>query len=258
MYITKIRHDWPEADGFHLIRPKGRMDYTFIHFITPVILDIDRKHIPVRAGGCIIFPPDMPQSFTAQGPLIHNWFHAAPSAQSLFTHYNLPIGQVFYPYDTLFISEHFRKMELELFSENPYKDDLSDSYLREFLIWLFRSTRDIAPPVTTQSEHAHLKEMRQRVLSNPQQKWTVSQMAELVSLSVSRFHTVYKTLFGTSPMQDLIEAKIEYAKSLLLTHGDLPLPQIAEMLGYNDQYHFIRQFRAETGITPGAYRKMNQ
>lgn len=149
-------------------------------------------------------------------------------------------------------------MELELFSENPYKDDLSDSYLREFLIWLFRSTRDIAPPVTTQSEHAHLKEMRQRVLSNPQQKWTVSQMAELVSLSVSRFHTVYKTLFGTSPMQDLIEAKIEYAKSLLLTHGDLPLPQIAEMLGYNDQYHFIRQFRAETGITPGAYRKMNQ
>ncbi len=56
-------------------------------------------------------------------------------------------------------------------------------------------------------------------------------------------------------MQDLIDAKIGYAKSLLLSNDQLPLPDVAEKLGYNDQYHFIRQFKAVAGTTPGAYRK---
>ena len=80
-------------------------------------------------------------------------------------------------------------------------------------------------------------------------------MAEMASLSPSRFHAVYKALYGTSPLQDMIEAKINYACSLLLTNESLTLPAIAELLGYNDQYHFIRQFKAVTGQTPGAYRK---
>ena len=48
------------------------------------------------------------------------------------------------------------------------------------------------------------------------------------------------------------------AKSLLLSDKRYPLPQVAEMLGYNDQYHFIRQFRTETGMTPGDYRRKQQ
>ena len=34
--------------------------------------------------------------------------------------------------------------------------------------------------------------------------------------------------------------------------------ECAEMLGYNDQYHFIRQFKSFTGISPGKYRKSNR
>ena len=57
---------------------------------------------------------------------------------------------------------------------------------------------------------------------------------------------------------DVIEAKIEYAKSLLLSNKRYSLPLVAEMLGYNDQFHFSRQFRKETGMTPGQFRKENQ
>ena len=49
--------------------------------------------------------------------------------------------------------------------------------------------------------------------------------------------------------------KIEYAKSLLLQQPDLPLSAVAEKLGYHDQFHFIRQFKSVTGMTPGEYRK---
>ena len=38
--------------------------------------------------------------------------------------------------------------------------------------------------------------------------------------------------------------------------GFRALDILAEELGYNDQYHFIRQFKARTGLTPGLYRKL--
>lgn len=259
MILSRVRHEWPEPRDFQLVRPKGYPEYTFLHFLTTVTLELDGQAVEVRPGGCILFPPEMPQHFTANVPLVHNWLHAAPALSCWLEAFPIPVGQVFYPGDTGFITEHFRKMELEFFSENPYREAMLDGYLQEFLILLYRALHCIPQiqPVSN-TEHLHIKAMRNKVLSRPNQKWTVEEMAELVSLSPSRFHSVYKATFGTSPMRDLIEARTEFAKNLLLRYPDMPLPQLADKLGYNDQFHFIRQFRKETGMTPGQYRRENQ
>lgn len=240
------------------MRPKGYPEYTFLHFLTPVTLTLHGKEIAVKAGGCILYPPELPQFFRSEVPLVHNWLHAGPDLAPLLAQYRIPAGQVFYPRDAEFITEHFRKMELELFSDNPHRETLLDGYLQEFLILLNRSLLQVSSfaPVT-QIQRMHIREIRQKLLSNPGKKWTVEQMAGLVALSPSRFHAVYRALFGTSPMRDLIDARVEYGKNLLLRYPDLPLPEIAEKLGYNDQFHFIRQFRQQTGTTPGQYRKEN-
>ena len=73
-------------------------------------------------------------------------------------------------------------------------------------------------------------------------------------LSRSRFSVVYNNLFGTSPKADLINARISKA-SYLLTLGTMSIADIAEQCGYQNVYHFIRQFRTITGVTPGKYRK---
>ena len=80
-------------------------------------------------------------------------------------------------------------------------------------------------------------------------------MAGLLPLSTSRFHAVYKSQFGTSPMRDLQEARIIRAKALLLAERDWTLGRIAECIGFADQYQFIRQFKQVTGLSPGAWRK---
>lgn len=259
MILTKVRHEWPEPRDFQLVRPKGYPEYTFLHFLTTVTLELDSRTLDIRPGGCILFPPEMPQHFTANVPLVHDWLHATPSLSHWLDIYPIPVGEVFYPGDTGFITECFRKMELEFFSDTPYREAMLDGYLQEFLILLYRALHSVPPTQPTNTtEHLHIKAMRNKVLSRPNQKWTVEEMAELVSLSPSRFHAVYKDTFGTSPMRDLIEARTEYAKSLLLRYPDMPLPQLAEKLGYNDQFHFIRQFRKETGMTPGQYRIENQ
>lgn len=257
MLLTRVRHKWPEAKGFQLVRPKGYPEYTFLHFLTPVTLQLGDTSIAVTPGGCVFFPPGMPQFFSAETALVHDWFHAAAGLGVLLERYGLPRGQVFYPTDDGFISELLQKTELEYFSDNQHKEILLDGYLQELLILLSRKLR-AAPPPLKNADLLHMREMRQRILSQPKHRWTVEEMAGLVGLSTSRFHAVYKALFGISPMQDLIEARTEAAKNRLLLLPDASLSEIAEALGYNDQFHFIRQFRKETGMTPGQFRKENQ
>lgn len=259
MLILKIRHHWPEAADFRLIRPRGNEGYTIFLFHTAVNLEFSGTAVPLKPGGCIIYPPNTAQYVSAQGPLLYSFIHITEDSAAFLRQFKLPLGQPFYPRDTEVLTNLLEKMEPEFFSQNPYREEMLDAMFRALLITLSRSAQESSPVVQLKQEkHLDIKEIRQHVLSNPQRKWTVAEMAKMMSLSPSRFHAVYKDVFGTAPMHDVIEAKIEYAKSLLLSNKRYSLPQVAEMLGYNDQYHFIRQFRIETGMTPGAFRKKNQ
>ena len=48
--------------------------------------------------------------------------------------------------------------------------------------------------------------------------------------------------------------RIEYACHLL-TNSDIPLGQIALEVGFCDQGHFGRAFKADTGLSPGKFRR---
>ena len=56
----------------------------------------------------------------------------------------------------------------------------------------------------------------------------------------------------------MVTWNISYNMQQRKLEQQLTLAQIAELLGYQEQYHFIRQFKAFTGQTPGNYRKSNQ
>ena len=94
------------------------------------------------------------------------------------------------------------------------------------------------------------REMMRRISYN----WTVAEMAERLSFSKSRFFYLYRLFFGISPMDDLIRARIDFAKSSLL-FTDNSVRQISESLGYANVTHFCRQFHQLVGITPTQYRK---
>lgn len=239
-----------------LSRPTGHEAYTFLHFITPVKIRLGNKTILTEPGACIFYEPTVPQFFHCETDMLHNWMHCTENLSELLTEYKVPCNKILYPEDTSYISDIFYKLETEYFSENPNKKRLMEAYLNEFLIKFSRAIYG-----NSSNEHIErklrkkMRDTRQYVLSHSERDWTVAQMASIASLSPSRFHAVYKTMFASSPMRDLISARIDYAKSLLLSDEDKTICEIAEKLGYNDQYHFIRQFKAIIGKTPGAYRK---
>lgn len=257
MYICRIQHNWRGQAGTAISAPVKRY-YNLFHFPTPVEIRVGEELIKTRPNACIISKPWEPRWFYFQEDTRMNWMHNDASIEVLLDKYEIPVGQVFYPENPGFLADSFRKMFQEFYSNAPHREELLDGYVEELLIKLSRSIREANTPVSLSSnERKQLVLLRLEMVDNPQRQWTVAQMAQRVSLSPSRFHAVYKALFDISPMADVINAKVDRAKTLLTMDEKAGVLEISEKLGYTNQYHFIRQFKAATGMTPGAYRKKN-
>ncbi len=74
---------------------------------------------------------------------------------------------------------------------------------------------------------------------------------------VSREHLSRKFLDECGiHLKDYIKSvKIEKGKENLLRDRDLSVKDIAASIGINDDKHFCKLFKEETGLTPGEYRK---
>lgn len=254
MLLKRVMYDWRQNAGDSISGSVGRY-YNLFHFPTPIHVRVDGEVVKTQPNACILSEPGQPRDFYFPEDISMNWFHAYGDICSLLTEYEIPLNRVFYPNDVDFLYESFRKMRMEMISNDPYKEDMADIYLKELIVKLARSLQpDSARSMLNHKEREQLEQLRWRVLSQPEKDWNVEAMASSVSLSASRFHAVYRMLFGSSPMKDLIHARVDAGKVLLMTHPKCTLPEIAEKLGYKNPYHFIRQFKAVTGITPGAYR----
>ncbi|RXZ78639.1 helix-turn-helix domain-containing protein [Paenibacillaceae bacterium] len=64
---------------------------------------------------------------------------------------------------------------------------------------------------------------------------------------------VFKRKYGCSPIEYLIQTRINRAK-FLLASTDAPVHQLAESVGYSDMYYFSRLFKKLTGTTPAQFK----
>lgn len=87
-----------------------------------------------------------------------------------------------------------------------------------------------------------------------EEKLTLHDIANSVSLSEYYFHNNFSMATGITPHQYLIECRIEKAKKLLW-NTEISMNEIAEKCGFCSQQHFNKIFKKATGISPGNYRK---
>ena len=59
--------------------------------------------------------------------------------------------------------------------------------------------------------------------------------------------------FARTPMEYLKRRRLEEARHLLVT-TDGPMSEVAARVGFANQFHFSREFKAAFGATPSAYR----
>lgn len=79
------------------------------------------------------------------------------------------------------------------------------------------------------------------------------ELASVAGFSPYHFSRCFRAATQTSPHRFVIKRRIELG-ARLLAESDLSLAQIAYECGFASQAHFTTAFKAEIGITPGAYR----
>jgi AraC-like DNA-binding protein len=82
----------------------------------------------------------------------------------------------------------------------------------------------------------------------------LADLAHECGLSVSHFARSFKTSFGTSTHQWLMQHRIDHAKRLMSQTG-MSLIDIAIQSGFNDQAAFTRAFHQLVGVSPGRWRR---
>ena len=102
-----------------------------------------------------------------------------------------------------------------------------------------------------------LYHIRRNILSQPQLEWGIPELAKKMAISRSHFQRLYKQLFGVTAKDDMIGARINRAMQLL-ANTDMRIQEIAEQCGYNNESHFMRQFKEKCGMTAIQYRKQNK
>ena len=84
--------------------------------------------------------------------------------------------------------------------------------------------------------------------------WCVGDLAEIAHLSPAQLHRRFRQAHGTSPMGWLRRERIHAAKGLLVG-TEARIAVIAAQCGYEDPYHFSRDFARMTGQPPSAFRR---
>jgi AraC-like DNA-binding protein len=211
----------------------------------------------VRAGELLVLPPDVPHTCGAH--LSNPWtIHWAEAAGENLREYLNELGvsvkaPLVWMGDDLQLARLFNEVLRTLEQGSSFLNLLHASHTLAHLLAVMirhrheriRDTSDsvqkVAGGIIYMSEH----------LDQPMR---VSALAALANLSPAHFTVLFKEQTGCSPRDYLHLLRIHRACQLLRS-STLNVKEIANRLGYQDQFHFSRQFKAFQGVSPSEYRE---
>ncbi len=90
--------------------------------------------------------------------------------------------------------------------------------------------------------------------SDPTHEWTVEQLAAIAGLSRSAFAARFADVVGKTPLKYIALWRLDLAADHLRA-GTLKVNEIAAAVGYGSEAALNRAFKAQFGVTPGAFRR---
>ena len=103
---------------------------------------------------------------------------------------------------------------------------------------------------------AWLGRVRERLESELRHPPSLAALAREADVHPMHMVRVFRAHRGCSPGEYVQTRRIAHACRLLVD-TDMPLAQLGLELGYHDQSHFTRAFKARLGVPPGTYRALH-
>ena len=126
----------------------------------------------------------------------------------------------------------------------------------EILIIRLMRNIDLAVPTAPQlgSGNQQCATVKRYIDLHFKEALTLEQLAENAHMNKYYLSHTFKREYGTSPINYMINKRIEESK-YLLAETDLSMSQIAQLLGFSSLSYFSQVFRRTQAITPMEYRQ---
>lgn len=257
IYVNNCGHDSHHLKPCDIEHKNGVPDHLILLIKQEAWLDLDGQKQIISPNSLICFPPN---TYIHYGRDISgyndDWVHFLPDAAEADSFQTLlpPQRLVLHPHNFHRLSDYVRMLSDAFHSNSRYKTELIDSFMHIFLYALSEELEETdADPVVQKYYHEFAK-LRTQIYNNPTVFRKIPELADSMCLSLSYFQHLYKQFFDSSCQQDIINARLELAK-YYLKDSDMSIRSLSDFCGYENELHFMRQFKKFIGMTPTEYRE---
>ncbi len=256
MKLHALGIDYRHNGDFTIERPEGSGDNLLVIFKTMAQVRTSDEFTTVDADTAVIYSKKFPQYYRGRGnEFINHWIHFdIEDNEEFFERVGLPFNTVVNISDIGAVEKLLLQLNLEYVSDGANKEECINLLLRLIMAKLGGEKEQSR---RNSVHYDELRALRAEIYRNPAKCRSIAEFAAMISLSPSHFQALYKSEFGVSCYEDVLTARLDMAK-YYLKNTLLPINRIAELCGYENDVHFIRQFKARTGVTAGEYRKKHK
>ena len=91
---------------------------------------------------------------------------------------------------------------------------------------------------------------------SPERFYSNGELADKLGVSVKTAESKFKAAFGVTIHRYMLQFKADQAMAYFRNFPEMSVKEIAYNLGFYDEYHFSKQFKKVTGISPSAYKRI--
>lgn len=135
-----------------------------------------------------------------------------------------------------------------------YKYRKIDAYEAEFMEWLLNLHERINSQFDTNKNKQKIRQAMDYIQENFDKDLNMAVVSNHISMNYSLFSYLFKEYTGNNFVNYLKAIRMDEAKKLL-EETDMRIIEISQQVGYDNEKHFMKTFKASIGVSPSEYRK---
>ena len=255
-FVERMGCHYKETTTFQISRPQGSGNFLLLLFLSDIYILHHSQMKLFPSGTVVLYSPTQPQFYHHPAAGFDNdWIHFVGEDILPF------VSKIEFPIDEPFQIKHvgelhsrIQRIEQELLMKDKNSEYMVDTLMRELLLYLLKNiSADSLNHSDFEGMKTSFQKARSTILSQLEYPWDIENMAKLLDLSPSRFSHCYRSIFRISPKKDLLTERMNMAKFLIQSQG-YTVREVAAKVGYDNIYHFSKQFKLATGKSPSYYK----
>ena len=255
MKIVNAGYEYRHPSDFVIDRPYGSGDYMLLIIRSESFAYLLGERVTMPQNSVIVYNKGTKQLYGANGSeYVNDWLHFEldEGEEEFILSLGIAFDKPYYLTDTAELSSFIKNLFREKYSENAKREESAKRYFELLILKLSEKISERHPDREHPYYNAFLR-LRNDIKLAPGKRWTVDAISREINLSRSYLQHLYKRFFGIGIVADIRRCRLEFAEYLLAA-TDMTVADISFACGYENDVHFMRLFKEETGETPSTFR----